>query len=84
MSVESRGSNKTTANTVAYAFAVKAITGEYYCGYNYKGFAEWSDNIRRAKLYTTEKNALKVVNSSRKFGKSMTQLVKVKICEVAK
>ena len=57
-------------------YAVKSITGEYWCGMNY-----WDKQLRKARLYNSIKYASLTLNDHR-FRDKELQIVKVEINEV--
>lgn len=57
-------------------YVVKDINGFYYIGYN-----QWSDQLRKAKIYHSERYANEILNDKR-FNTRNLKLVKIKIEEI--
>lgn len=58
-------------------YVVKDLNNLYYIGYN-----QWSDQLRKAKIYHSEKYVKEIMNDKR-FSNRDLKLVKIKIEEIS-
>lgn len=57
-------------------YVVKDLNDLYYIGYN-----QWSDQLRKAKIYHSKRYAQDIMNDTRYINKTL-KLVKIKIEEI--
>ena len=61
---------------IDYGYVVKSSNNTYYIGMN-----QWDNQLRKAKIYHSERYANDIVNSTR-FSDMELQLVKIEIREI--